>query len=240
MPVRLYYRVKHEKILMTKLERLKCVRYDQPSQRWVWLYSKEAESIQLPTAATAVPREYRPVVLGRFEFQGDLMFLDLHSVERALAALKFFDDKIPRRAAEVTNLRIVNKLFEAEADDADEMAVHPGLGRFFDDDSRVKIIGENDLEEQINAIKAKYEDEADQLEAVNIFLEQESRKPFAEIEQVPLYFYEEGIMRAEMMLKMRQIVAFEHWKGNTSYSQADIVQQAFGMESPDLKPVIEL
>ena len=232
MPIRLYYRVKHEKILMTKLERLKCMQYDEASQQWVWLYSKEAESIDLPTSAKAVPKEYRPVVLGRFGFQDDLMFLDLHSIERTLAALKFFDDKVPRRAAEVIHLRIVNKLFSAETDDANETSVHPGLNHFFDDDSRVDIISENSLEEKIEAIKAKYEDKAKQIEAVNIFLERESNKPFSEIEQIPIYFYEEGLTRAQMMLQMHQLVAFEHWKGNTDFTQADAVQKAFGLDTP--------
>ncbi len=240
MPIRLYYRVMHEKILMTKLERLKCMQYDDASQQWVWLYSKEAESIELPITAKAVPKEYRPVVLARFGFRDDLMFLDLHSIERALAALKFFNDRVPRRAAEVIYLRIVNKLFTADVDDANETTVHPGLNQFFDDDSRVDIIDENSLEEKIAAIRAKYEDEADQINAVNIFLERESDKPFSEIEQIPIYFYEEGLMRAEMMLRMRQLVAFEHWKGNTDFTQADAVQKVFSLETPRSPEILEL
>jgi hypothetical protein len=41
----------------------------------------------------------------------------------------------------------------------------------------------------------------------------------------PVHFYEDGIKSFETALRLRQMVAFEHWQGNTSFTFGDIVQK---------------
>jgi hypothetical protein len=40
-----------------------------------------------------------------------------------------------------------------------------------------------------------------------------------------IHFSEEGIQSFKTALKMRQIIAYQHWLGNTSYSMHDIIQE---------------
>ena len=59
-------------------------------------------------------------------------------------------------------------------------------------------------------------------------VEQGSRKPLPEIEKFPVYFYEDGIGSLEAALRMRQIIALEHWKGNIDYSFYDVLKATIG------------
>ena len=48
-----------------------------------------------------------------------------------------------------------------------------------------------------------------------------------EIEELETHFYEDGIESVAMSLRMRQIEAMEHWKGNKNFSQFDIMTTLF-------------
>ena len=53
-------------------------------------------------------------MLGSFYLRAkDLLLLDLRSCERALLAIEFFDERIPRSVARVTEAEVVNKLYPA-------------------------------------------------------------------------------------------------------------------------------
>ena len=47
-----------------------------------------------------------------------------------------------------------------------------------------------------------------------------------EVEEFPLHFYEDGITSIEASLRLRQIMAFEHWKGNTDCTLFDVIKKA--------------
>jgi hypothetical protein len=54
---------------------------------------------------------------------------------------------------------------------------------------------------------------------------QESHTPLPDVEKFPVHFYEDGILSLETALKLRQIVAFEHWQGNTAYTLGDVMKK---------------
>jgi hypothetical protein len=55
-------------------------------------------------------------------------------------------------------------------------------------------------------------------------MEAHSKQPLPEIERLPVHYYEEGIQGFANALKMRQLVATQHWLGNTAYSMFDVIQ----------------
>jgi hypothetical protein len=40
-----------------------------------------------------------------------------------------------------------------------------------------------------------------------------------------VHYYEDGITSLENALRLRQIVAFEHWQGHTDYTLGDIIRK---------------
>lgn len=56
--------------------------------------------------------------------------------------------------------------------------------------------------------------------------ENDMDKSVPEVEEFPLHFYEDGITSIELGLRMRQIMAFEHWKGNIGCTLFDVINRA--------------
>jgi hypothetical protein len=133
--VRVYYQVFNQVTVLGVFKKLRCIQFDSTRNRWVWLFEHEAKKIQLGKPYSQLPKEIRPVVIGYFTFRGeDQMLLDVRSVERSTQAIEFFDKRINRRAAQVINLRIVNKLFEPTRETIQEV-IKQSPDRFFDCDN---------------------------------------------------------------------------------------------------------
>jgi len=56
-------------------------------------------------------------------------------------------------------------------------------------------------------------------------MEQQSNERLPDVEKFPVHFYEDGITSLENALRLRQIVAFEHWQGHTDYTLGDIIRK---------------
>jgi hypothetical protein len=184
-PVRLYYRVVDREAVLRAFRKLRCVDYDATQKRWVWLYQHEASSLRFKRSYADLPKQLRPIVLGSFFLRGaDTLILDVRSPERALAALRFFDKHLPRKAAQVTEAEIVNKLFPLAGNE------HLAPAQLFDHQE-----------------SARRDPEA-----------------LPDIDRLPIRFYEDGIDQFALAVKVRQIVASEHWLGNTKCSLLDAIK----------------
>jgi hypothetical protein len=114
-PVRLHYQVFDRQALLRVFGKLRCVDRDPTRLRWVWLYDFEARDLPFRQSYAQIPRQHHPIVIGSFLPRGaDEMVLDLRSWERATLALPFFDRRIPRKVAKVTEAEVVNRLFSGE------------------------------------------------------------------------------------------------------------------------------
>jgi hypothetical protein len=101
--------------------------FDPTDNRWMWLYKEEAKDIKFTTSYRDIPKEARPIILGSFTWHGEQeLRLDVRSFERVIEAIQFFDQKINRKLATVTKLKVVNKLFPATTT-ADELSTHHHL-----------------------------------------------------------------------------------------------------------------
>ena len=60
----------------------------------------------------------------------------------------------------------------------------------------------------------------------NEFTEKDTGRRTPEVEKFPVHFYEDGISSIKLVLRMRQIMACEHWKGNTDCTLSDVIKRA--------------
>jgi hypothetical protein len=215
-PVRLHYGL-CDKTQLTKIfKRLRCLDYDKSQDRWVWLYAFEAKKLKFQKKYPKIPKHFHPIVIGSFFIRGqEQLLLDLRSFERAIKAIPFFDKYIPRRIAKVIHAEIVNKVFSAN-------------DRYLTPD---KIFDNNkSTERDPDAYVKSLHDLADQVENVEekralVFdrMMKEMKDPFPEIEKFPVNYYEDGIIPLETVFRMRQIIAFKHWQGDTDFNFFDLM-----------------
>lgn len=227
-PTRLYYRILNQKTLVRSLNKLRCVEYIPWLDVWQWLYEAEAKKIRFAQSYNKIPKEERPIALGFFAIRGDDLILDARSPDRALEAIKFFDRRVNRRAAEVYKMRLVNRFFDGASEREREDAETP-YDRFFDErDAEVSLPKGEQMAADIEAIKAQYEDEAEQKQAINDYFEKDMAQPSPELEELPIHFYEEGLVGLEMGLHMRYAEAEARWEGEP-FSRSDFIDMMAGM-----------
>lgn len=217
-PVRLYYEVHDKTKLLQAFKNLRCVQFDLDQERWIWLFQSEAKKLTFATPYGKIPKHRRPIVIGSFRFpQDDVMWLDVRSHERATKAIVFFDRRIPRSAAQVTHAAIVNRLFGVTT------ATLPPLDTLFDEAKSIEKDPEEILQEA--APLGAIPDVRERIDKVFALMDQKSREPLPDVEKFPVHFYEEGMQSFETALRLRQIVAFEHWQGNTECTFGDVMQK---------------
>ncbi|MBL7076757.1 MAG: hypothetical protein ISS31_04735 [Kiritimatiellae bacterium] len=205
-PVRLYYQVSDEQGLIDALKKLKCIDHDLSGGRWVWLYDDEARKLDIENGYSSIPKRARPIVIGSFYRKAtDAFVLDVRTIERAGQAIPFFDAHIPRSVARITHAAIVNRLFEAK-----EM-LSPNFDNFFRNPTEI------DPEEAVQELTSG--------PALLLSVRERASRPLPDVEKFPVHVYEDGIEQFRTTLMMRQMIAMEHWRGNTDYSFDDLLKQ---------------
>lgn len=218
-PIRLYYKVFDQAEVLKTFAKLRCMDCDQDKERWVWLYHGETKKLKFHTSYAAIPRKMRPIVLGYFRFtNAHEMYLDVRSCERATKAVVFFDQYLKRSIAQVTQVAIVNRLF------AYTTGGLPELEGFFAPDKITEIHAEEMLLRAAASLQT-IQDPDQRMDMAFALIEKQSKEPLPDVEKFPVHFYEDGITSLENALRMRQIVAFEHWQGHTEYTLGDIIRK---------------
>lgn len=222
-PVRIYYQVIKRKTLLSALQKLKCIEYDPDSDRWNWLYEAEAKKLRFARPYSALTAADKPLILGYFTFRDpDQMLLDVRSGERAMQALDFFDKRINRYAANPTHLRIVNRCFSIE--DMPNQQIHSSLDPFFDRDN-VRCLAK-ETEAALQQIGEEYADDPEAMEkATQEYFDRHMSEPHPEIEELIIHADKIDRLSLPMALQMRQVEAFEHWRGNFTFRASDLIQQ---------------
>lgn len=218
-PVRLYYTVYDQEAVLKIFAKLRCMDDDQDNQRWVWLYHSEAKKLKFHTSYSAIPRKMRPIVLGSFRFtSAEDMSLEVRSCERATKAVVFFDRYLKRSIAHVTHAAIVNRLFPYTTGGL------PELEGLFAPDKITEIHGEEMLLRMAESLKT-IQDPAQRMDMAFALMEKQSHERLPEVEKFPVHFYTDGITSLENALRLRQIVAFEHWRGNTACTLGEVIKK---------------
>jgi hypothetical protein len=201
-PIRLHYNIFNKKELLRVFNKLGCVEFDPPKNRWIWVYAREATSLKFKRSYNDLPKEARNVVLGSFFITSETrMHLDVRSVERALAAVEFFDKRIPSAVAKLGYFCILNRLF------SDPKEFPENFDVFFD------------TKEARN-----FDPAATQMAMIADALEGVKRQTPA-VECLPATYYDGGVSQMKLMLFARQTVAFKHFVGETDYSFEDYIKE---------------
>ncbi len=219
-PVRIYYQVLKQKTVLAALQKLKCIQRE--GDRWNWLFEAEAKKLRFSRPYSSLTPADKPLILGYFTFRGDEMLLDLRSHERAMAALDFFEKRINRYAAVPTRMRLVNRMFSLE--DMPNQEIHPSLDPFFDRENVPCLAIET--EQALDRIAAQYADDPEGLEKANQdYFDQQMDRRHPEIEELLLHNDKIDRLALPMTLQVRQVEAYEHWRGNFTFRVSDLIQQ---------------
>ena len=68
-------------------------------------------------------------------------------------------------------------------------------------------------------------DPRDKFKILQEEMESQARQPSPDIERFPVHYHEDGIGGFALALRLRQIVAREHWLGNTRYTLDDAIKE---------------
>ncbi len=234
-PARIYYQVFNRKTVIGALNKLRCISYDRKHNLWEWGYEFESQKLRFEKSYHNIPKERRPILIGRFHFKSDdRLVLDVRSLDRITKALEFFDKRINRRAAIATHIAIVNKLFALE-----EL---PNRELYSDHDilferEEVKLRAQQEAEElqKIQAKLANVEDEETKMSVLNEYLEKVAHEELPEIEELPVHYddEQEGFLQLAMTLAFRCRVAKEHWDGNKKFKLIDAIESFVDFTAED-------
>src|SRR5262249_37337318 len=156
-----------------------------------------------------IPKELHPIVIGAFFLRSnETLLLDLRSCERALLAIPFFDTHLPRRLVELEDAEVVNRLFPATQEN---LQLTPDA--LFDARMGTGIDPE-DLVQRIAEKTGHARNLGEKIEIALADLQSRARQPLPEVERLPVHYAEDGIKGFELALRLRQMVAMQHWLGH--------------------------
>ena len=222
-PIRVHYNVKNKVELINEFIKLQCIDHDPIHNRWVWLYVAEARKIQFANQ----PPEKERIIIGEFIFkEKDELVLNLRSIQRALEAIVFFDQYLSRNNVSVTDITMINRLFDIE-----EIRTIKSIDYLFER-SDVLVRNPDKITQELMDIKAKAKSEIDRFIEFEHYIQKLVNEPEPEIEKFPINYDENGIDQLKFALAQRQKTAIEHWKGNTKYKAMDAVKDMLNAVKP--------
>lgn len=213
------YKVLNRPGLLRAFEKLRCLDYDPTRKRWVWLYAHEAKKLRFQRSYAQFPKELHPIVIGAFFLRTkETLLLDLRSCERAILAIPFFATHFPRKLVELEDAEVVNRLFPVTKTNlklTPDALFDPQIGTGIDPEALVQRLAEKtaDVRDPEEKIKIVLED-----------LESRAKEPLPEIERFPVHYAEDGIEGFKLALRLRQMIAMQHWLGNPEYTLGDAIQ----------------
>jgi len=227
-PVRLYYSIPDRLFVTEKLRALKCMVEVPPERCWQWLFHGEAASLRFQTGYDDVPKEKRPIVLGRIRFpKNGGMTLQTNSIPRAIEGARFFG---PRLGPEVVAMRcrVVNRCFAADEGKLDK------LTETLDHD--VTVIEPREAEAAFKRKFAGVRALQDAERAAAEFVEQKlrSKEDVPLVEDFPLAPEEEtpDFRDLATSLQLRFVRAVEHWRGNKHLTVTAIIVRTIEEKAP--------
>jgi hypothetical protein len=224
-PARVYYDLFNKQRLKKIFSNMPFMQFDPKYDRWTWLYTGKAKKLKFQVRYADIPRSARRIVLGSFlNNKEDEMFLEVRSFERATKGISFFDQKIPRSVAKVTDIVIVNRLLDES--EKEITTQHPVLEHLFPaDKEELENPGEKFLE-LMRGKKPQNEQDRQALQ-VKVFqlMEKERHEPVPKVERLPTNYYEEGIESLESLLRIRQGWASRRWQGDENLTMNDFIHE---------------
>jgi hypothetical protein len=231
-PVRLYYSIPDRALVSRKLGTLQCLVQAPEEQCWQWLFHGEAASLRFGGGYEDVPKERRPIILGRIRFPSDSsMILQTNSIARAIGAARFFAPYLGPECTAI-RLRLANRLFAAEEGRLEE------LMKILD--QNVTVIDPREAEatftRQFKDVRTK--EDAERVAAESLERRLQSKEDVPLIEDFPLAPEEEtpDFRHLTFTLQLRLIRAMEHWQGNTGLTLTALIMRTVKESGPAGEP----
>ena len=139
-----------------------------------------------------------------------------------MLAIPFFDAHLPRKLVELEDAEVVNRLFPATKAN---QKLTPG--DLFDRQISYGVDPEA-LVQRLAEKVAGVEDPEARLDIALEDLHSRARQPLPEIERLPVHYAEDGIGGFQLSLRLRQMVAMQHWLGKSDYTLDDALQLVTG------------
>lgn len=220
-PARLYFSVPSKAVVTNVFAKLGCMEQEPSGRAWSWLYHGEAKALTFGVPYAQVPAEVQPIVLGRFKFPDKRrMVLEVRSFPRAYEAAKFFGP-ILGAAVIAERTRVINRWFQG-------VEVENGLARL--DrllDANVTVIDPLKSEAEFEQAMASAKTPREKRLAWDAYHEDKRKQDVPLVEDFPLAPEEEtpDFFNLTMTLQWRAVRAWEHWRGNTHLTLADIIHR---------------
>ena len=154
------------------------------------------------------------------------MNVNLRSFERGFQAIEFFDRYIPRTAAQLTHITICKKLFSFE-----EVFAMKSLERYFEQ-TKTFVRDPEKLTQKLIDLAGRNRDSQNQAGTAEEFIKELNNEPIHELERLPALFYEDGIDPLKSKLTISQMVAYQHWQGNSNYTATDAIRAGLSDNPP--------
>jgi hypothetical protein len=221
-PIRLYFSVTSKAAVAKTLLGLRCVDEDKHGRRLGWLYQDEAAALTFGSRAHRdLPAKVHPVVIGEFRFpERNRMVFSVRSAERAIEGAKFFMTILGANVS-LVRARLVNRWFEA----SEAVAGPEPLDKLLD--ANIVRVDPKDAEEAFERAMAGTRTPEEKQHALAAYAAERRRRDVPLVEDFPLHPEEEtaDLRDLTMTLQLRGMRAYEHWRGNTHLTLADIIHR---------------
>jgi hypothetical protein len=98
----------------------------------------------------------------------------------------------------------------------------PELEGLFAPDKITEIHAEEMLLRAAESLKT-IQDPGQRMDMAFALIERQSQERLPDVEKFPVHFYADGIISLENALRLRQIVAFEQWRGHTKCTLGEVM-----------------
>lgn len=236
MPVRLYYRINNEELLIRSLKKLKCIWFES-NKNFLLSYYKEAKNMNLEVSYQDVPERLYPLVLASgYVRQGGILHLDLDSLQRAVCVIDFLGKHIPSTIMEITSFAHSNRLTVApEGEYREELDLD--FDQIFRDDNILEVSHVIKLDGNEGEVLT---DSIDEVLEMLIPYTEENLANYPEVERVSINYNKKRhnslIAWLSMKALIKEVMAMAHYRGESNYSTMDVIKEIFLMLNNDLEP----
>lgn len=212
-PARAYYefsgQLKSEvSALTTGFQQLDCMVPGNRKGQWLWQFEAEAERLRFERIYRQLTPEERPVTLGQLQVTDGGVTLTVLSFDRLLQAVPFFDKHIPRDIAKATKMHLVNHFFSPS--EVEQPLGYKPVEKLLEG-KHVKPSRAEEVLAKVEELATLGSDATERMLEITSFLEAVAQEPRPEVEELPINFYEDGIISMEMILNTRRKEAMEGW-----------------------------
>lgn len=232
MPVRLYYKIYNQHLLIKALRKLKCVVFDD-DKRFILAYYKEAKNLPLAVHYQDVPEGLYPITLAEgYIKQNSIMHLDIRSLRRAVYIIDFLVKYIPPTIVKITYFANFNKLILANNNQELQEIMTLDYDQFFtesmikDIDNKIKIeemkdVVSQDQNETLDNSKEKWN-------LLTSYIQEQELDNYPEVERIAVDYdrksHDDLIKWLTFRAFMKEVIAIERNKGNINYTSIDAIK----------------